>query len=182
MTTTIFSHTFTSNNPGNANTSTRVAVPITGASLGQLRFTFQAGSTAGWKVVHASCGVASTSPATTATPLEITFSGASGWNLAANGVTPASDFITLAATSSNLLVLTFDDDTTGNGDGGAIAFDAGQTGVLSYFGAVPGYQNSSGSGFTALPTGDLFGVTLIETQAAPNPPILLPTRRIFVRR
>lgn len=161
---TIFSHTFGSVNSGNQNTSTRVAFPITGASLGHLQFTVQAGTTA-WKVVHMSVAIGATLPATTATLVEVPFgSGGHGFNITTPGASAVSDLIAFSATASNILTVTFDDDTTGNGDGGSIAFDTGQTGVTSYYGTPPLYQNSTGTGFTALPAGDLFGVSLVQTQ------------------
>jgi hypothetical protein len=106
-----------------------------------------------------------TLPAVQNPPTEVTFGGGGhGFNITTAGSTAQSDSIAFTAASADILVVTFDDDTAGNGDGGSIAFDSGQTGVSSYFGTPPLYQNQSGTGFTDLPAGDLFGVALVQTQ------------------
>jgi hypothetical protein len=87
--------------------SLRTVVTITGGSLGRVRATFLGGSTS-LVVAHAAVGVwTGSNTDTTATPVELKFSGAFGFTLASNA-SIVSDQGTLAFTGSNKLVLILD--------------------------------------------------------------------------
>ena len=163
--TTIFTQTLTNNDSGNNGLSFRTCIPITGDSLGQVRVTFQSGS-ANWVVAHAAIGVSVTAVGvgcqqTTATPVELTFSGGSGFNLGSSS-NLTSDWVNLSFTGSAILVV-ITDITSGNEE-----LATGVTGVTSFLNvsgstynqANPaGYSGSGTSGFVP-------GFNLVQTQAA----------------
>lgn len=164
--TTIFSQALSSNDAGNNGLSFRMVVPAAAASLGQVRGTFQAGSGAGWVVAHCAIGVSVQSSftagawQTTATPVEFTFSGASGFNIGA-GVQLTSDWVNLSFPSGAALVTVIDitsgdeEIATGVANCGGWLSTTGST----YNQANPaGYTGSGNAGFVA-------GFNLIETQS-----------------
>jgi hypothetical protein len=94
----------------------RNILPITGNAQGQVRATFQSASGGPLTAAHCSIGVwaGSGQAATTATPVELTFSGASGFAIATNSQI-TSDWVNLAGfTSSNKLVVIFDVGSSNN--------------------------------------------------------------------
>lgn len=160
--TTIFTRTLTSSDSGNAGLSFRNVVPITGASLGQVRATFKAPA-AGAKVNHAAIGVSTGSVGnTTATPVELTFAGAHGFTLGANA-TIVSDWVNLSALSTDKLVVIFDEASTGAGGNEATEAD---TSTVFFYTASATYNvatPATASGTIAA----VYSVTTIETQAVP---------------
>ena len=185
MTTTIFSHTFTNHNAGNNGGSDRIAVTITGASQGQIRATFQAGTSAGLNADHVSVAVLGTAtlPATQFAPVELKFSGTNAGAAGAGGSAQSgfllpisasivSDFINLSALSTDTLVFTIDEHATGSGDG---AFDTAVTGAHLYFKAGAGFTDQTGTGYSQIGTNDLYALSLVETQAGGGGTTRTPT-------
>jgi hypothetical protein len=195
MTTTIFTHTFTNQNPGNNGGSDRIAVPLSGPSLGQIRVTFQAGTAAGLNADHVGIALQGTAtlPATQFAPVELKFSGTNAGATGAGGSAQSgfllpvgasivSDFLTFSALSTDTLVFTLDEHATGSGCG---AFDTAVTGCELYFKVGTGFTDQTGTGYSIIGTNDLYAVAMVETQAGGGGggfPLLLPSRRVFVRR
>src|SRR6185437_10235803 len=137
-----------------------------GPSLGQLRATFQAGP-AGLSCDHCSIGVSNGTVADcTAVPVELTFGGGHGFNIAGNA-TIVSDWVTLAASGTPTFVVVMDTSASGNTDvakvnpGGATLcyFD------ISEAGGWPSYNlQNGGNGGSWGSTSSTYGVNLIETQ------------------
>jgi hypothetical protein len=183
MTITIFTHTFTNQNLGNAGGSERVAVPLSGPSLGQIRVTFQSGTAFGLNADHVGIALQGTAtlPATQFAPVESTFSGTnagvtgiggtaqSGFLLPAN-TSITSDWINLSALATDVLVITIDEHATGSGDG---AFDAAVTGCQMYF-----RGDQTGTGYGIIGTNDLYAVSLVETQAGGGDTLMMLNQRI----
>lgn len=157
---TIFTRTVTSADSGNEGISFRNVVPITAGALGQVRVTFKAPA-AGTKVDHASIGISTGSVGnTTATPVELTFSGAHGFTLGANA-SIVSDWVNLSGfTSSDLLVVIFDQNAA---TGGNEATEADTCTVFFYVASAT-YATAT----PATASGSIlavYGFTTIETQA-----------------
>lgn len=165
----IFSQTLSNHNTGNQSVATRQVIPtLSGASLGQVRVTFQAGTSAGLKATHCSIAVvgAATIPNTTLTPTELLFSGVSGFNLATSGQI-TSDWVNFSCLSTDTLIVCIDEDSSGNGDGGDGALQGTVTGAQWW--AKPSsssYNQATVSGFSQIGTLNLYVVNLIETQAS----------------
>lgn len=175
---TIFTQVLSNSNTGNASTSFRQQVTITAASLGQVRCTFQAGQTSpGWSTANCSIGVAATAPNTAATPIELLFSGVSGFSIAANA-TITSDWANLSALITDTLVVVMD--TSANG---TIEIATGVTGANTFFKGGASFNASSVSGYSQIAS-DVFGVNLIETQAAAQAAastVTMPNRLIMLK-
>ncbi len=190
--TTIFTETLSSDNNGNTNYSFRQVVEITGNAQGQVRVTFKAASNVStngnFTTNHCAIGISTQSTAygpaggplalnTTAKPVELTFGGVSGFNLTANGQTIVSDWINLSGfTTTNMLVVVMDWASTGGGDAfiGSGLSNAG----LWYLASAATYNVAAPTGSWSGAPGELDGVTLIETQAAPVTVIAMPRRAI----
>lgn len=162
--------------------SFRNVIAITGGALGQVRATFKAGASNPYVIVHASIGIWSGSTMiTTATPVELTFSGASGCTIPA-ATTLTSDWVNLSGfTSSNSLVVVEDFNSatsrsTDQSSSNTMWFNFGDQ---SYNKADPTPDGGWGSTVSWV-----VGVTSIETQSGGGggPPIFLPLRRIITHR
>jgi hypothetical protein len=142
------------NESGLGGNSLRTVVTITAGSSGRVGATFL-GGTSPLTVAHAAIGVwTGSNTDTTATPVELKFSGASGFTLGANG-TIVSDLETLAFTSSNRLVVILDV-TSGDMQKSSAATNAnwGLVGGASYTQATPSDTPFAGWNFS---------VNLVET-------------------
>jgi hypothetical protein len=143
------------NYSGLGGNSLRTVATITGSGAGRVCVTFL-GGTSSLVVAHASIGVwTGSNTDTTATPVELKFSGVSGFTLSANGII-VSDLETLAFTSSNKLVVVLDI-TSGDFEattGSAVNSNSGLVGSASYNQATPPETPLAGYNFS---------VNLIET-------------------
>lgn len=184
--TVIFTETPNGTDNGNQSLSFRSVCPITGNAQGQVRATFQASSSVSgdgdFTVDHCSIGVSTQSTVgatgaydTTATPVELTFSGGHGFNLTTDNQTITSDWVTLAGfTTSNLLVVTIDQSSTG---GGSCRSNTA-TGVQTYYITGATYNEASpGGSFSEPGVDNIWGLVSIETQAGSSP--TPPTRTLM---
>lgn len=114
MSTTIFSITLDADDSGGENYSERILIKAVKSSGTSVAITFQASSAAQWDTDNVSIGVqaASGNPFDTkATPVELKFSGASGFSIAAGG-SLTSDMASLSYDIGDTLVVTLDNATT----------------------------------------------------------------------
>jgi hypothetical protein len=155
--TTIYSASAPGANAGNTGFSFRVPYAISAASLGQVRVTFQASSAAVFSCGHCSVGVAATSPNTVATPVELTFTGSSGFSISNSG-TIVSDWVNLSALITDHLTVVVDCTSSDQ----PITSDA--TVTLYQKSATTSYNQATVTGFSSVGT-FTNGVILIETQA-----------------
>jgi hypothetical protein len=166
--TTIYTDSLTGSDSGNAGQSLRDVLTITGGAQGQVRVTFtgKAGSTT--KIDHASIGIATgTGSNTTATPVELTFGGVSGFTFPNGSTNIASDWVNLSGfTSANKLVVIIDfDATTGGGD---YAIDAASGTATAFFFGAATYNVASPAGGSQ--TNNYSVVALVEVQAGAAAP------------
>jgi hypothetical protein len=155
--TTIRNQALTSNNLGTGGWSLRIKVVLTGPSgtAGQVRVTFEAGSGGGsWQVDHASIGVATfNSPGggsdTLATPVELLFSGASGFTLG-NGLTLVSDWATLGSFLSSDVLCVIADQHATNDNTRYVAGLSTSDCYEYYLAATASYATASGAGFNSV--------------------------------
>jgi hypothetical protein len=128
-----------------------------------IRVTFKASSAGGWGgTAHASIAKANaaTPPNSDSTPVELLFSGASGFSALAPGAEVVSDWLPFSTVSGDRLMVVMDVATgseqysTGNSNG---------TGWYKISGGT--YNQATVSGVTGPYSGDVFGVALIEVQA-----------------
>ena len=160
--TTIFTDTLNSSDSGNAGLSLRDVLTITGGAQGQVRATFTGKAGSPTKVDHASIGIATgTGSNTTATPVELTFGGVSGFTFPNGSTNIVSDWVNLSGfTSANKLVVIIDlDATTGGGD---YAIDAAASGVTMFFFTGATYNVASPSSGTQ--TNSYSFVALVQTR------------------
>lgn len=169
MPTTVFSAALNSNNGGNGGLSFRDFVTVTSGGLGQVRVTFQAGSSGlGLQADHASIALQGngTPPNVQLTPTELLFSGVSGFNLPGANQTIVSDWLTFAFAITDTLAITFD--INGASNGACEIITGAPTGVVeAYFSNTPSYNQANFTAGGSL-AGTDFSVALIETQAAPS--------------
>ena len=174
--TTVFTETMTSESTA-SNLSNRSICAVTGASQGQVRVTFQAGTGTNMVTDHCSIGVSvggGNPQNTTATPVELTFSGGHGFNIAANA-TIVSDWVNLSFNSSATLVVVMEAVASSN---------IGRAALINglWFGTPPSYNVATTSGFTSANV--IAGVIVIETQAGASASSILSLavpKRIFLR-
>jgi hypothetical protein len=171
--TTIFTCTSSGTN-GDA--AWRIVVPITGGAQGQVRVTFKNGVGSTAICNNASIGISNgTTHNTTATPIELLFSGLHGYTLA-SAASITSDWANLSGfTSSDKLVVDMDFVQT-NALG---CTTTGVTGAQQYFFDTAGtyYNQAAPAGFSTGSAGEVDGFVLIEVQSgvvAPPPPTLGP--------
>lgn len=144
--------------------SFRCVIPITGGALDQVRVRFVSHSGLGWATTNVSIGIwTGVTMKTTATPVELLFSGSSGFSIG-SGSTITSDWVNLTGfTSSDKLVVVMDFTSS------AVSMRTGVTGVdLNYlFGAVASYNSADPTGLGGWGSGLdwVYGVNLIETQS-----------------
>jgi hypothetical protein len=173
---TIFTQTMTSEQVS-SNVSFRSLCAVTGASQGQVRVTFQAGTGSNMVTDHCSVGVSvggGNPQNTAATPVELTFSGGHGFNISPN-TTIVSDWVNLSFGGTATLVVTLDR---------VASSDFARAGLVNgvYFGTPPAYNVATTSGFSSANV--LIGVTLIETQAGATASSILSlatAKRVFLR-
>lgn len=148
------------NDTGYENYSIRVRTTTLAAGGSQIRVRFVASTAASFSCDNCSIGVASgATDATTATPIELLFSGVSGFTITA-GNSLVSDWATLTTTTSNAVVVIMD--------------VAASNGNVRYRGSGSGtvyYQSATNSYATAAPgmsdVGlDELGFNLIEVRSA----------------
>lgn len=173
--TTIFTDTLVpQTDGGNAGFSFRDVLTITGASLGQVRVTLiLGGGGPAINLDHVAIGISTgTSSNTTATPVELTFSGASGiTGNALTSTTYVSDWVNLSGfTSSDKLVVITDFNAT-NG-GGNYATDQSNANGTLYGLAGASYNNATPTPSFG-PVANYSMVALVETQAAGGSPALI---------
>lgn len=129
----------------------------------EVRVRFVASASQGLFIDNASIGVlgGATAPnCTTSPPVELKFSGASGFTVAAGG-TMVSDWAVLPFLSSDTLIVTADHGTTASGH----QEGAGNTGSVSWFrAAYNGYNLATVSGMTSSAAGYVRGINQIEGQ------------------
>lgn len=168
MPTTIFTSALGTDDSGNEGFSFRNILLITGNAQGQIRVTFKAASAGTFKVDHASIGIYSGSGSanTTATPVELLFSGAHGFTVS-NGATITSDWADLAGfTSANNLVV-IEDFNSGAGSGAESQNPAAPNGNTLWYQASSASYNQSVAGLANVLGSIVVGVSLIEVQASP---------------
>lgn len=178
---TIFTDALGTDRADTGTGSFRNVIAITGGSLGQVRVTLKAGTGNTYVLAHVGIGIWSgTTMITTATPVELTFSGASGCSIPA-GTTLTSDWVNLSGfTSSNSLVVIedFNANTDASSDQSSPNTMWFNFGDQSYNKADPTPDGGWGGSLSWV-----IGVTSIETQAGGGgSPIFLPPRRIMYRR
>lgn len=164
MATTIFSNALGTDRGDGGQPSFRNVLAITGGAQGQVRATFKSGSTA-YVLQNVSIGIWSgTTMITTATPVELLFGGASGFNIPGSS-TITSDWANLTGfTSSDKLVVVLDYTVNATDASSDQSGPVGDTlwflfGESSYNKANPTADGSWSS------LGWVIGVTSIETQA-----------------
>lgn len=111
---TIYSATLAVDSTGNENFSFRNLATGLSAGGNQVRVTFEAPSSGSCKVDRASIGVRASNADTTATPVELLFSGVSGFTISSGGIL-VSDWANLLFSGSDTLVVVVDiSSTNGN--------------------------------------------------------------------
>lgn len=161
MATTIFTpSTNLASNDSNVNTTFRNIITLTGGSTGVVRATFAAATNAGLVGLHCSVGISTgdlINGSTIATPVELTFSGGSGFTIT-SGQTITSDFVNLNFTSSDSLVIIID-----VGNPGGNLFSSGETNCnLAFLGSATSWNVSSPTGFAHV-SGVDYMVSSVET-------------------
>jgi hypothetical protein len=153
-------------NDSNPNTSFRICTPITGSSGTQIRATFQASTATGLTTGHCSIGKREAAEPlyanTTATPLELLFSGGSGFAISA-GASITSDWQTISGftlTTGDEAVVIFD----GTSPAGQ-RFNNANTGVETFYqgGTSWNVANTVGLGFAEIPDTN-YAIVSVETQ------------------
>lgn len=162
MPTTIYNVAITSNTGGYGGTTCRSEVAITGGAQGQVRVTFVAPAAANFTLLHASIGISKldSTGSTTATPVELLFTGAHGFNIT-GGNTIVSDWANLSGfTGSDKLIVVVDVDGGGNGE---ISYVIGSDTEYEKA-ATASYNVATVAGYGTI--GAAIGFSLIEVQAA----------------
>jgi len=161
---TIFEQALNDNADTQENNSIRVSVPITGHSAGFVRVTFEASSAGAMNVDNAAIGIddGNDDTSTTATPVELLFSGVSGFTRTA-GQTITSDWVALPGFDTDDHLVVVIDFASSNGN------PRTRSGLGSgfYLGIVASsntYNSAAGTGLTF--SGHCRGVIKIETSAS----------------
>lgn len=149
----------------NPNYSFRICCPVTGSSATQIRATFQPGSTGSQVVLHASIGKRDPSeplhPNTLSTPLQLLFSGGSGFTASVSSIT--SDWLTISGftlTTGDEVIVICD-----NSSPASQRFNNANTGVTTFYQSGTSWNtaNTIGLGFTNLNNVN-YGIVSVETQ------------------
>jgi hypothetical protein len=149
----------------NPNYSFRVCVPITGSTGTQVRVTFRPGSSSSQVVLHAAIGKRDPAepsyPNTLSTPLELKFSGASGFTASVSPM--VSDWLTLSGfslTTGDEAVIIVD-----NSSPASQRFNGANTGVTTFYQSGTSWTTADtiGLGFTDLANTN-YGIDKVETQ------------------
>lgn len=149
----------------NNNTSFRVATVLSASSTGIVKVTIVPGATNQLDIAHASICKAATPPNCTTTPVELKFSGASGFTGATtpqtSDATNHSGSFTLNSGDTAIVIY---DITTFNPAEAYEQFNASATNATTYFSSSQQTWNSQNvTGFSAL-SGYNYGVSLIVAQ------------------
>lgn len=169
MPTTIYSTALTTNTGGYGGKTCRSEVPITGGAQGQVRVTFAAPVANNLTILNAAIGISAqdATGSTTATPVELLFSGGHGFNIT-GGNSITSDWVNLSGfTSSDKLIVIVD-------------VDGGGAGEVSYVlanieyekAATASYNVQTVAGYSSI--GATIGFNLIETQSAGGASPIIP--------
>lgn len=150
----------------NASTSLREVCTISANGQGQLRATFTASSSTGLTVAHASIGkwYDTGEPDTTATPLELKFSTASGFSIS-SGASITSDWVdasSLSLTSGDAVVVIMDITTPGG-----VRYRSGNSNVNTWYkvGGTSWNVAAPGVGAFGYSANNVFSVASVETQS-----------------
>src|SRR5258705_7785439 len=165
--TVIFTDTLNSSDNANDGFSIRNVVALTGGAQGQVRATFQASSSQSFHTDHCSIGISTgTNANTTATPIELKFAGASGFNIT-SGTTITSDWVNLSGfTSSDKLVVIFDCNSGANS--GNFEDNLSSANCTNWFqAATVSWNVAAPAGFTSQATTNL-SLKSVEVQAVPG--------------
>jgi hypothetical protein len=149
------------NDSGDANLTMRVVIPTSGGGGTEARVTFEASSAAAFNVDNASIGISNgTASQTTAVPVELLFSAASGFASAANAQT-TSDWATITIGSGDTVVVTFDISAT---NGNPAWANAGVVGCNTYYKSGNSYNEANPAGISLLVGNAVFGVVSVEVR------------------
>lgn len=176
MPTTIYSVATDSSTAGYGGTTCRSEVAITGGAQGQVRVTFAAPSAANLTLLHASIGISAgdSTGSTTATPVELKFSGASGLDIT-GGSTLVSDWANLSGfTSSDKLIVIIDVNGGGNGE---ISYVLGSNTEYENA-ATASYNTQTVAGYSTI--GATIGFNVIEVQAGGSDTLGGPQNIVFM--
>jgi len=180
--TTIFTPSIALNfNNDDGNITIRQVLTLSGASLGQMRMTFQPNSAGGVNSVFSNLGIGKatgTQSNTTAAPIEITFGGGGhGLNLTAGSAPITSDWINVSAltlNSGDKIVITSDNPPSGGGyftsGSGNSNSEIWQCALGNWNVAAPSGQADNGSYCS--------GIASVETQSGGA---AITTRAIFIK-
>lgn len=161
--TTAKSYALNSNNPNGANLSIRQAIPSIAAGGTQIRVTFNSDTTAGKRLTTVHCSIAKQSSGSTAsaTPVELTFSGASGFDIA-NNSSITSDWVGLTTTIGDNLLIHRDSSEEDSRQLGPTGDSA-----LFYYkaGVNTDWNQATVSGYSSSPSGYSNGISLVEVQS-----------------
>lgn len=155
---TAFSTTLDTDEAGWDGYTTRSVTLVANAAGGtQICVTFEAPASGTMNCNNASIGVSNgTASQTTATPVELLFSGISGFSIA-NGATITSDWATLTTTTSDKMVVVID-------HGASSAARKKLTGGSDFYkAATASYNSANPTGMTA-DQGDYIGFNKIEVR------------------
>lgn len=151
-------------NDANQDTSFRIAVPITGNSGTQIRATIQPGTTNSLTILHASIGKRGSTWDTTATPIELLFSGASGFTGATTAKT--SDWANLSGltfTTGEYAIVIFDIPTGGTTASQRLVTTA--TGVQTYYkDSIQSWNVTNPVSMNTTAAGTNYCIVSVETQ------------------
>ena len=174
--TVIYTGAINGNDTGNTGYTLRNVVAITGNAQGQVRCTFQGSGSAAFSTNNCSIGISTgTNADTTATPVELLFSGRSGFAIGANSQI-TSDWANLSGfTSSNLLVVIIDMAATNGNDG----FNASIVGATGYYhAATASYNNATTPAGSGSLSQFVWALNEIDVQAAAVTPSIVPLNQI----
>jgi hypothetical protein len=160
MPTTIYTAALATSTAGYGGKTLRSEVPISAASLGQVRVTFAAPAAANLTTDHCSIGVSKqdSTGSTVATPVELTFAGVSGFNIA-GGTSITSDWVNLSALVTDKLIVVCDINAAGNGQISYVPAN-----IEYEKAATASWNTATVAGYTS--TANTVGFNLIETQAS----------------
>ncbi len=158
----IFSQTIGTDDTGSSGYSHRNLCQGVLSNGTALTVTFKAASTGTWTVAHASVGIQSSKYNTVSTPVELLFSGSSGFSLAASG-TVTSDLTSLTFNKGDTLIVIVDV-TTNNGKMNT----TGGSGERYFLAATSSYNVASpgGSWGTSATAGDVSDISITGTVSA----------------
>lgn len=169
--TPVFSAQYVSDGSGNAGASTRQVVPHISSGGTKVRVTILPAMSGAFSVSRASICVQAGGATCVAQPIELTFSGASGFGLAANGAPAISDWASLTTSAGQSLLIVMDVTTSAISKNGT-----GPPGFTSYWASGTSWNNQSPGG-TWSSVSTIYGISLVEvmTPGPPTPPAVVAT-------